>query len=213
MTAQAVLGIVLSGFGREAMGALLIAASIAIAFTISSLGVLLGGMPAWGYDVVAVPPGEAPEAVIALARTQIGRPYVWGGANPSTSFDCSGLTQWAFGQAGIALPRTAQDQFDATVRLSPSDLRPGDLVFFALTYPAPLGSPITHVGIYVGGGRMLNAPKEGDVVRESSVFTGYWGAHYAGAGRVRAPDTSGWTPVAVEGVQRPEQATVTTPGG
>ncbi len=122
--------------------------------------------------------------VVRLAASQLGEPYVWGGASPETSFDCSGLVQWAYRRIGISLPRTAQQQFDATVRLTPEQLQPGDLVFFAHTYPSI--EPITHVGIYIGNGRMINAPTTGDVIREMPVFTGYWGAHYAGAGRVRS---------------------------
>jgi cell wall-associated NlpC family hydrolase len=128
-------------------------------------------------------PGAPAPQVIDLARAQIGKPYVWGGASPQTSFDCSGLVQWAYRQVGVQLPRTAQQQYHATTRLPRHELQPGDLVFFAHTYPSP--EPITHVGIYVGHGRMINAPTRGDVIREMPVFTGFWGAHYAGAGRVR----------------------------
>lgn len=126
-------------------------------------------------------PGVQSNQVADLARAQIGTPYVWGGSSPD-GFDCSGLVQWVHLQLGIALPRTAQQQFDATIRLSPEELQPGDLVFFAYTYPSV--EPITHVGIYAGNGMMINAPAEGDVVREMAVFTGYWGDHFAGAGRV-----------------------------
>ena len=129
-------------------------------------------------------PGGPPADVVAVARQYLGWPYVWGGASPETSFDCSGLTQWSYRQVGVALPRTAQQQFDATQRLDPGELQPGDLVFFAQTYPDP-ANWITHVGIYVGGGRMINAPQEGDVIQEASVFDGYWGGKFAGAGRVR----------------------------
>ena len=118
-------------------------------------------------------------AALEIARTQLGRPYVWGGASPETSFDCSGLVQWSFARTGARLPRTAQQQFDATARLSPAELVPGDLVFFEATYVSP--DRITHVGIYVGGGRMLSAESGG--VAEAPVFAGFWGAHYAGAGR------------------------------
>jgi len=132
-----------------------------------------------------VPEGSAAlTAVVLLARTQIGRPYVWGGASPATSFDCSGLVQWAFGQLGARLPRTAQQQYDATRRVARNDLRPGDLVFFERTYPSH--ERITHVGIYVGNGRMINAPTTGDVIREMDVFSGYWGPRFAGGGRVGA---------------------------
>jgi cell wall-associated NlpC family hydrolase len=120
---------------------------------------------------------------VALARTQIGKPYVWGGASPQTSFDCSGLVQWVYGQLGVRLPRTAQQQYGATARVSRDDLQVGDLLFFTRTYPSR--EPITHVGIYVGDGQMVNAPTAGDVVRVMPAFSGFWGAHYAGAGRVR----------------------------
>lgn len=134
-------------------------------------------------DPTAPMPGAPGAQVVALARAQLGVPYVWGGASPAPGFDCSGLVQWVYGQIGVGLPRTAQAQFDATVRLSPDELEPGDLVFFSYTYPS--AEPITHVGIYLGSGMMINAPDIGDVVREMPVFDGYWGVHYAGAGRVR----------------------------
>ncbi len=94
----------------------------------------------------------------------------------------SGLVQWAYGQLGLTLPRTAQQQFNATARIGPADLQPGDLLFFQNTYPS--FEPITHVGIYVGDGRMIDAPTVGALIREESAFGGFWGAHYAGAGRV-----------------------------
>jgi hypothetical protein len=128
-------------------------------------------------------PGAPTNQIIDLARAQIGKPYVWGGASPQTSFDCSGLVQWVYRQVGVQLPRTAQQQYHASIRIPREQLQPGDLVFFAHTYPSH--EPITHVGIYVGNGRMINAPTQGDVIREMAVFTGFWGAHYAGAGRVR----------------------------
>jgi hypothetical protein len=131
-------------------------------------------------------PGAPTSQAVDVARSQLGRPYVWGGASPQTSFDCSGLIQWTYSQLGISLPRTAQEQYDATARVSPGQLKPGDLVFFAQTYAS--SDLITHVGLYIGNGLMINAPTEGDVVRELPVFSGYWLAHYAGAGRVaRAP--------------------------
>ena len=136
-----------------------------------------------GAPETELPQGAAALAsVVMLARTQIGRPYVWGGASPVTSFDCSGLVQWAFGQLGARLPRTAQQQYDATRRVARNDLKPGDLVFFERTYPSH--ERITHVGIYVGNGRMINAPTTGDVIREMDVFSGYWGPRFAGGGRV-----------------------------
>ena len=121
---------------------------------------------------------------VAVARRYLGVPYVFGGTNPQTGLDCSGLVQLVFRQLGIGLPRTAQMQYDATPRVGRDQLQPGDLVFFARTYADP-HAWITHVGIYVGDGMQINAPTTGQVVSIQPAFSGFWGAHYAGAGRVR----------------------------
>jgi cell wall-associated NlpC family hydrolase len=105
--------------------------------------------------------------------------YVFGG-NSFAGIDCSGLVQQVYLQLGRRLPRTAADQFTATQRVGREQLQPGDLVFFSNTYMPGL----SHVGIYIGGGQMINAPAEGQTVSVMPAFTGYWGAHYAGAGRV-----------------------------
>lgn len=145
--------------------------------------------PTTAPDPKLVPPSPAglPDSrVVALARGYLGVPYVFGGTNPSTGLDCSGLVQLVYRQAGVALPRTAQQQYDATTRIPRAQLQPGDLVFFARTYPDP-HDWITHVGIYVGDGQQINAPTEGQVVSIQPVFVGFWGAHYAGAGRPAFP--------------------------
>jgi hypothetical protein len=134
----------------------------------------------YGYGQSSAPANR----VVALARSQIGMPYVWGASDPHVGFDCSGLVQWVYAQVGVNLPRTAQAQYDATTRLAPAQLEPGMLVFFAHTYASSPDEPITHVGIYVGDGLMVNAENPTDGVQEMPVFSGYWGAHYAGAGRV-----------------------------
>jgi len=133
----------------------------------------------------AVPPTGLGSTPVEIAHRYLGVKYVFGGSNPAVGLDCSGLVQLVFRQLGIALPRTAQQQFEATARVSREQLEPGDLVFFARTYADP-HDWITHVGIYVGGGMQINAPTEGQVVSIQPVFSGFWGAHYAGAGRVRA---------------------------
>ncbi len=133
----------------------------------------------FGYGQSTAPSNR----VVDLARSQIGMPYVWGADDPHVGFDCSGLVEWVYAQVGVSLPRTAQAQFDATERVSSNDLHPGDLVFFSATYPSV--DPITHVGIYIGGGLMVNAENPIDGVQQMPVFSGYWDAHYAGAGRVR----------------------------
>jgi cell wall-associated NlpC family hydrolase len=137
-----------------------------------------------GYNRGASPPAEAQSGrVVAVARSYLGVPYVFGGTNPAMGLDCSGLVQLVYRQLGLALPRTAQQQFDSSIRIPDDQLRPGDLVFFANTYVDP-HDWITHVGIYVGGGMQINAPAEGQAVSIQPVFSGFWGAHYAGAGRV-----------------------------
>ncbi|MER7106550.1 C40 family peptidase [Streptomyces sp. NPDC000229] len=98
--------------------------------------------------------------VLAFAEAQIGKPYVWGATGPS-SYDCSGLTQAAWRAAGVDLPRTAWEQVWAGTRVATEDLRPGDLVFFH--------DDISHVGVYRGDGRMIHAPRPGEVVREESI--------------------------------------------
>lgn len=98
---------------------------------------------------------------LAFARAQIGKPYVWGATGPD-SYDCSGLTQAVWKAAGVELPRTTYDQVAAGTSVSLADVRPGDLVFFY--------DDVTHVGLYVGNGMMIHAPKPGTYVREESIF-------------------------------------------
>lgn len=97
---------------------------------------------------------------VRAALTQLGTPYRWGGEGPG-GFDCSGLVQWAYARAGVAVPRVAQDQYDAgPVLPAGAPLVAGDLVFFGAGPRA-----VTHVGIYLGDGRMLDAPHTGATVR------------------------------------------------
>ncbi|MFG2779119.1 C40 family peptidase [Streptomyces prunicolor] len=97
---------------------------------------------------------------VAFARAQVGKPYVWGAAGPG-SYDCSGLTQAAWKAAGFTLPRATTDQADAGTTVSLADAQPGDLVFFH--------DDSSHVGVYVGDGAMIHAPKPGAYVREESI--------------------------------------------
>ena len=103
--------------------------------------------------------------VVTLAAAQEGKPYQWGGAGPS-AFDCSGLVQFVFRQAGRTEPRTAQEQYDASIHLAAVQAQRGDLVF----YGAPRG--VYHVGIYVGGGQMIDAAHTGTKVRQEHVWPG-----------------------------------------
>ncbi len=112
------------------------------------------------------------QRAVAAAMTRLGMPYRWGAAGPN-SFDCSGLVQWAYGQAGVATAHYTGAFWNAYRHVSYNELRPGDLVFF---YPDH-----HHVGIYIGNGMMVNAPQTGDVVKVASVM-GH--GRYSGAVRV-----------------------------
>ena len=111
---------------------------------------------------------------ISVAKQFLGRPYVWGGSNPSTGFDCSGLVQWSYKQAGVSLPRTASQQYLATKRISASEARVGDLVFFSY------GSGVAHVGIYLGNNTMINAQNKGVVIESLD----WWNKYLVGFGRI-----------------------------
>ncbi|MGP3631902.1 NlpC/P60 family protein [Streptomyces sp. 24-1644] len=106
-----------------------------------------------------VPASARGAAALQAASTQQGKPYVSGGTGPS-SFDCSGLTQWAYAQAGVQITRTTYTQINDGVRIGRSALKPGDLVFFNNT---------SHVGLYAGNNQILHAPKPGTVVRYESM--------------------------------------------
>lgn len=97
------------------------------------------------------------QAVLDYARRFLGVRYTWGGTSPSSGFDCSGFTQYVFRNFGINLPRVSRSQATVGTRVSYSNLRPGDLVFFS----SRPGGTITHVGIYVGNGNMIHAPRPG----------------------------------------------------
>jgi cell wall-associated NlpC family hydrolase len=102
-------------------------------------------------------------AAVAYAESQIGTPYVWGGTSPQIGFDCSGLVVWAYGLAGVVVPRVANDQWQAEPHVAMDQLVPGDLVFFGS------GGYADHVGIYIGGGAMVDAPYTGADVRIDTI--------------------------------------------
>ena len=108
--------------------------------------------------------GSLGSKVIAIASRYFGVPYRYGGTTPR-GFDCSGLVQYVYRQLGISLPRTAQQQYGATTRISRSQAKPGDLVFFFG------GGGISHVGIYAGGNMMIAAPHSGTVVRKQPIYS------------------------------------------
>ncbi|MBE1557119.1 bifunctional lytic transglycosylase/C40 family peptidase [Sporosarcina limicola] len=109
-----------------------------------------------------------------------GYPYTFGGMNPTTSFDCSSLMMWAFREIGVNLPRTAQEQYNASKKITADELQPGDFIFFTGTYNA--GRPVTHIGMYVGNGKMFDA--NGGGIGFSNVNDRYWQEHLYGYGRI-----------------------------
>lgn len=107
------------------------------------------------------PPTRAARSeVVNVAKRYLGAPYQWAASGPNR-FDCSGFTMFVYRQVGVSLPHSSRAQYGVGERVSRADLQPGDLVFF--------GSPIRHVGIYVGGGQYIHSPRTGDVVKISSL--------------------------------------------
>jgi cell wall-associated NlpC family hydrolase len=133
--------------------------------SIAEGGIILGGNP---------PTSSKAAAAVYWAEKEIGKPYVWAAAGPD-SFDCSGLMVWAYAHVGISLNHYSGDQINEGARVSRSNLEPGDLVFF--------GSPIHHVGMYVGGGDFIEAPYTGTDVRISKMSSR---SDFAGACRPTA---------------------------
>jgi cell wall-associated NlpC family hydrolase len=127
-----------------------------------------------GGDYTGPATGSA-KAALEYAYKQLGKPYVYGGAGPD-GFDCSGLTMRAWGAAGVSLPHNAAAQYNLTAskRVSFANLQPGDLVFF---------SGLSHVGMYVGGGKMIHAPRTGRNVEVVSITDGYYRGRFVGGGR------------------------------
>lgn len=121
-------------------------------------------------DVISGVSGLGGKA-LAAAQTKLGAPYAWGSSGPN-AFDCSGLTSWAFKQAGVSIPRTSAAQSTFGTAVAKKDLQPGDLVFFY--------QPVSHVGIYMGGGKILHASTSGEPVKISDMDS----FPYSGARRI-----------------------------
>ncbi|MEV7094751.1 NlpC/P60 family protein [Amycolatopsis sp. NPDC051045] len=122
-----------------------------------------GGTPP--ADIKA--PTAAAQTALNAALSKLGSAYVYGATGP-TNFDCSGLTSWAYKQAGLTIPRTSREQSTFGTAVPRDQLQPGDLVFFY--------SPVSHVGMYIGDGKMVHAPDTGDVVKISPLQSQYSGA-------------------------------------
>ena len=121
-----------------------------------------GGSNPEPFDPGSVPPSSSRGAIaVAAAKSQIGVRYIKYMSREGVGFDCSGLTGWAWEQAGISIPHQSRQQFNTTARVPIAYIEPGDLIYFY--------SPITHVGIYIGGGMMVDAPGPGRFVRLAAV--------------------------------------------
>lgn len=157
---------------RARGGARLVATALV---TVLATGLLVAAPAAGAREVERVPQASGTAAAaVTHARGQIGTPYRYGASGPD-AFDCSGLVQWSYRQAGVSLPRTTGDQARRGSAVSWSALRPGDLVFF---YPGQ-----THVGIYTGNGRMVHAPRSGRTVEEVRL-SGHYADSFVAARRV-----------------------------
>ena len=144
----------------------------------------MGGDPASSVftSSPSLAPGPAGSVIGTEVATQalsyLGQPYVWGGENPRTGFDCSGLVHFLYAQHGISLPRVADAQARVGASIPPSGLQAGDAVFFADS-----SGYIGHEGLYLGNGQFVHAPHTGDVVKISSLLEPGYAARYAGARR------------------------------
>lgn len=137
--------------------------------------------PVFTEVTTSLPSSAAAAKAIAFAYTRLGTPYEWGGTGIDGRFDCSGLTQAAYASAGITLPRTSREQWYAGQHISREQLRPGDLVFYATSLNDPRS--IHHVGIYVSGRYMIDAPHTGASIRFDPVDQ----PDYIGAVRPASP--------------------------
>ncbi|MEU4314149.1 NlpC/P60 family protein [Nocardia sp. NPDC024068] len=118
---------------------------------------------------------ERAQFAVKTALAQVGDPYVWGAEGPG-SFDCSGLTQYAAGKAGVSIPRVADDQYRKLPRVNPGDIRPGDLIFPASSYK---NGKMGHVMMYIGDGRCVHAPRTGRDITTTSLPNSYAAARFA----------------------------------
>jgi cell wall-associated NlpC family hydrolase len=142
------------------------------------------GAPRPARVAPALPPGEHAQngfdsyALVGTALGLRGAPYRNGGADPR-GFDCSGFTQYVFGQYGVPLARDVREQFQQGAAVQPEDISPGDLVFFSTTDPGA-----SHVAIVIGSDQFVHAPSSQGVVRVERLSSSYWSRRYVGARRL-----------------------------
>jgi cell wall-associated NlpC family hydrolase len=145
-------------FSRRSLAAVAVGAGLVV----TPVAGVATAAPAAAAETAAYPaaPTAASQKAVDTAMAQRGKPYQYGAEGPD-SYDCSGLTQYSWNAAGVALPRTTSQQAQTGTPVDRSALQPGDLVFFY--------DPISHVGIYIGNNEVVHAPTEGDVVKVSNI--------------------------------------------
>jgi cell wall-associated NlpC family hydrolase len=133
------------------------------------------GSGSGGGVVYHGPATGAARVAVSFALSQLGAPYTWGGVGPyGAGYDCSGLVMVAWAQAGVQIPRTTYDQFASLPHVSEADMMPGDLMFFDAE---------GHVGMYVGDGKLVDAPQQGEPVEEIPISTSWYAQNFDGAAR------------------------------
>jgi cell wall-associated NlpC family hydrolase len=125
-------------------------------------------------------------AIAQFAMGFRGVPYRLGGADPA-GFDCSGLVQYVFAQYGLSVPRVVEQQYEVGDSIRPSDIKPGDLIFFNTKR---IGDGASHVGIAIGQDSFVHAPNSSGVVRIETLSSSYWGSRYVGARRISQSDSA-----------------------
>lgn len=169
------------------------------------------GMPAAaGTTQPSADAGGVPAraSAVATAESLLGAPYRSGGTEPD-GFDCSGFVQYVFARAGLALPRSVREQWQAGTPIDRANIEAGDLVFFAIG-----GREVSHVGIALDAGAFVHAPSTRGVVRVERLEAEYWSRRYAGARRVTetGPTTRAASPRSGQAVEWPSAGTAATPG-
>jgi hypothetical protein len=131
----------------------------------------------WGKENKKDDPMYLRKSIVQTARSFLGVPYKWGGDSPEEGFDCSGLAMAVYQLNGLELPRTSRQQWATGRYVGKNDLSEADLLFFATSQ----SGKITHVGVYVGNGKFIHAPKRGKRIRVDSISNAYYKRHYMGA--------------------------------
>ena len=148
-------------------------------FIAAILSLLLTGCSSAPQKSYQLKPHGQHSKILKIAKKQLGKPYRYGGRSPKTGFDCSGLVQYSYKMAGILVPRTTQQLYNAARPVKRKHLQAGDLVFFRIDR-----GKISHVGLYIGNSKFIHAPSSGKQVNIASLNNHYWRKHFSRGGRL-----------------------------